>query len=71
MEYSREAVALKLRSERTARELTTAQLAQAAGLADRSICEWESAEQSPDVESLAAIADAYGVSLDALTGRAR
>lgn len=57
---------VKLKELREACGLT---LAQAAHVTKAAVCMWESGDRQPGLASLLALADLYGVSLDALFGR--
>lgn len=60
---------MKLKELREACGLTLAQAAQAAHVTKAAVCMWESGDRQPGLVSLLALADLYGVSLDALCGR--
>ncbi|MBE5054753.1 helix-turn-helix transcriptional regulator [Pseudoflavonifractor sp. DSM 107456] len=60
---------MKLKELREARGLTLSQVAQAAHVTRAAVCMWESGARQPGLDSLLALADLYGVSLDALCGR--
>lgn len=60
---------MKLKELREARGLTLSQVAQAAHVTRAAVCMWESGARQPGLDSLLALADLYGVSLDALYGR--
>lgn len=49
--------------------MTTVQLAEAVGVSHVAVLNWESPEGKPLADKLPAIADALGVSIDALYGR--
>ena len=55
-----------LASLRKARGLTQGQIAEKFNYSDKSISKWEHGEMVPDVETLLALADFYGVTLDYL-----
>ena len=59
----------RLVSLRKERKETQVQLAKSIGVADRSIQELESGRVLPKYETLMALADHFGVTLDYLTGR--
>ena len=46
--------------------MTQEQLAEAAGVSRQTVAKWESGATAPDLEHAAAIADAFGTTLDAL-----
>ena len=52
---------------RKERKLTQIELAEAVGYSDKTVSKWETGESVPNVETLVALADFYGVSLDVLT----
>lgn len=62
MMRARKAVAAQLRSDRAAREITQAQLAENAGLAVNTIRRIENEERAITLDQLVAICDALGVS---------
>ena len=55
-----------LASLRKARGLTQGQIAEKFNYSDKSISKWEHGEMVPDVETLLALADFYGVTVDFL-----
>lgn len=59
----------KLRMERARVKLTQAQVASETGLTAAAICTYENGERMPTLQSLSALADLYGVTLDYLVGR--
>jgi len=59
-----------LQSLRELRGLTQAELGKRAGLAAASISHFETGQRMPSLESLVKLADALGVSVDVLLGRA-
>ena len=59
----------KLRMERARVRLTQEQVAARTGLTASAICNYESGKMIPTLQSLSAIADLYGVTLDYLVGR--
>ena len=59
----------KLRMERARVKLTQAQVATKTGLTAAALCNYENGERMPTLQSLSALADFYGVSLDYLVGR--
>jgi transcriptional regulator with XRE-family HTH domain len=60
---------LRLLREKSGR--TLAQLAEAAGLSERAVREFEAGRTNPSLTTVVSIADALGVTLDALIGAAR
>ena len=58
-----------LAAERTRMDMSQRQLADAVGLAEMTIVNYEAGTTTPDMASATAIADVLGVSLDALAGR--
>ena len=60
---------MKLKELRETRGFTLSQAAQAAHVTKAAVCMWESGARQPGRASLPALADLYGVSLDALFGR--
>ena len=52
---------------RKQRKLTQIELAESIGYSDKTVSKWETGESVPNVETLVALADFYGVSLDTLT----
>lgn len=62
-------VAQNLAGFRRERGLTQAELAERLNYSDKSVSKWERGDSIPDVRVLIALADLYGVSLDALLGR--
>ena len=60
---------MKLKELRETRGFTLSQAAQAAHVTKAAVCMWESGAQQPGLASMLALADLYGVSLDALFGR--
>ncbi len=60
---------MRLKELREMRGLTLSQAAQAAHVTKAAVCMWESGARQPGLASLLALADLYGVSLDALCGR--
>lgn len=59
-----------LQSLRELRGLTQAELGKRAGMAAASISHFETGQRTPSLESLVKLADALGVSVDVLLGRA-
>ena len=57
-----------LRKYRTERGLTQEEAAEVFGVSAQAVSRWETASACPDVELLPAIANYYGVTLDALVG---
>lgn len=62
-------LAARLRSARTEAGLSQAQLAEAAGVTQAHVSQWESGRRTPHIDSLVKLADALDVSLDWLAGR--
>lgn len=60
---------VKLKELRETRGFTLSQAAQAAHVTKAAVCMWESGARQPGLASMLALADLYGVSLDALFGR--
>jgi len=65
-----EALALNLRNLRELRKLTQAELGSRAGMGAASISHFETGQRTPSLDSLVKLADALGVSVDTLLGRA-
>ena len=59
----------KLRIERARVKMTQAQVASAIGTTTAAICQYENGDRTPTLQSLAALAEFYQVSLDYLVGR--
>ena len=59
----------RLRIERARIKATQKQVAESVGLTTAAICQYESGERVPTLQSLAQLADFYGVSLDYLAGK--
>ncbi len=59
-------IAENILTSRTAAKLTQEQLAAIVGVSRQTVAKWESGETSPDLEHAAALADALGVTIDAL-----
>ena len=51
--------------------LTQAELAEKINYSDKAVSKWERGESIPDITTLVALADEFGISLDALLGRKR
>ena len=64
------ALAANLRALRELRRLTQAQLGARAGMAPASISHFETGQRTPSLDSLVKLAEALGVSIDTLLGRA-
>lgn len=62
-------LATHLRIERARIKQTQKQVADATGITTANICRYELGEIIPTLQTLATLADYYGVSLDYLTGR--
>ena len=60
---------MKLKELRETRGFTLSQAAQAVHVTKAAVCMWESGARQPGLASMLALADLYGVSLDALFGR--
>lgn len=60
-------VTVTLRQLRRDKGLTQNQLAQRAGVAQGSLSQWESGAVKPSLDSAKRLADALGISLDAMT----
>lgn len=60
-------IAHNLSDLRKAKGLTQIQLADKFGYSDKAVSKWEHGEAVPDIETLAKLADYYGVTLDYLT----
>ena len=60
---------MKRKELRETRGFTLSQAAQAAHVTKAAVCMWESGARQPGLASMLALADLYGVSLDALFGR--
>lgn len=65
-----EALAANLKSLRELRKLTQAELGSRAGMGAASISHFETGQRTPSLDSLVKLADALGVSVDTLLGRA-
>lgn len=59
-------IGAKLKEARTAAGLTQEQAAEAIGISRQTLSHWENEKTYPDILSVIALSDAYGVSLDAL-----
>ena len=64
-----EAFATALRVERARRNLSQAEVAEAVGITPAAICRYEQGQRQPNVQTLARIADFFGVSMDRMMGR--
>ena len=60
-------IARNLTDLRKNKGLTQIQLAEKFGYSDKAVSKWEHGEATPDIETLAKLADYYGVTLDYLT----
>ncbi len=69
MPYDKKVLAANLRSLRARSRMTQAQLAKIIKVSETSIANYEKGEGNPSYEVCWAIADFYGVTLDALGGR--
>jgi len=63
-------LAENVRSLRDLRKLTQADLGARAGIAAASISHFETGQRTPSLDSIVKLADALGVSIDVLVGRA-
>jgi len=63
-------LAENVRSLRELRRLTQAELGARAGIAAASISHFETGQRTPSLDSVVKLADALGVSIDVLVGRA-
>ena len=59
----------RLAAYRKQQHLTQEQLAQKLGVTNQAVSKWESDQCCPDIMLLPALADVYGISIDALFGR--
>jgi len=59
----------RLKAAREAAGLTQAYVAERIGVTRQAVGQWESGESSPNPQTLALLADLYGVSVDDLLGR--
>lgn len=55
---------------RKGRGMSQEQLAERIGVSRQTISKWETGQSTPDLEKLTALAECFGVTLDALAGRA-
>ena len=60
---------MKLKELRTAQNLNQKELAEKLGYSQNTISQWESGKRSMDADTLARIADFFGVTTDAVLGR--
>jgi len=67
---SMETLGERLKKLRTERGLTQEQLAGQLHVTRQAVAKWESDNGTPDVDNLVRLADAFGVTLDTLVGRA-
>ncbi len=67
MENIRETIGKNLADLRKKKGLTQYELAEKFNYSDRAISKWENGDTLPDIETLAALAEFYGVTLDYLT----
>jgi len=65
-----EALAVNLKTLRELRKLTQAELGSRAGMGAASISHFGTGQRTPSLDSLVKLADALGVSVDTLLGRA-
>lgn len=63
------AFATALRVERARRNLKQSEVAEAVGITPAAMCRYEQGERQPNVQTLARLADFFGVSMDYLMGR--
>lgn len=68
-EMSREVLSVNIRYYRKLNKMTQKQLAEALYIVPQTISKWESGLADPDVEKLCAMADIFGISMDALIRR--
>ena len=61
-------LAERLRMERARKDVTQAEVAEAAGTTAVAICQYEQGKRVPTIDKLTALAEYYEVSLDYLTG---
>lgn len=59
-------IAENILTTRMSMSMTQEQLAEAAGVSRQTVAKWESGATAPDLEHAAAIAEAFGTTLDAL-----
>lgn len=59
-------IAENILATRLSMHMTQEQLAEAAGVSRQTVAKWESGATAPDLEHAAAIAEAFGTTLDAL-----
>ena len=59
----------EIRRIRQAKGMTVVELAKAVGVSHVSVIQWERGDNCPQADKLPLIADALGVSIDALYGR--
>lgn len=60
---------MKIKEFRQARGMTQQDLADAVHVTKGAVCMWERGSRVPEVPTLLALADVFGVSLDNLVGR--
>jgi len=65
----RDELATRLRIERARIDKTQADVAKAVGITASMLCQYESGERIPTLQTLGLLADFYGTSLDYLAGR--
>ena len=65
----RDELATRLRMERARIDKTQADVAKATGITAPMLCQYESGERVPTLQTLSLLADYYGASLDHLVGR--
>ena len=66
--FDMETLAANLRGQRAMKRVSQADVAQAIGQSQGAVQKWENAENVPSVDSVFALADYYGVGIDALCG---
>lgn len=68
MAYCKDALCANIRAERARLDLSQEELAQRAGLSAVSIQKYENGDMTPGVDKLAALADVFGTTPNALLG---
>lgn len=69
MKDTKAVVAENLAALRKARGLTQAQLAEKFNYSDKAVCRWERGDTLPDINTLCALAEFYGVTMNDLVDR--
>ena len=69
MKDTKAVVAENLAALRKARGLTQAQLAEKFNYSDKAVCRWERGDTMPDINTLCALAEFYGVTMNDLVDR--